>query len=330
MWGWREDENRPPYKWPEAIIQAKTKKNLITNSPFTWKENLSLVSFGGAWGDQDEPGSHTTIAHTTPRTWRVEGELFTYASWDKRGQHYRSCAIEWGWREDENWPPYQLPKAIVQASPKKQLNYQPTFHMDRKLVTCIIWMGTRGLRRAQKPHHKSAYNSKNLESKREIVHICLTGRGWPTLHLICYQVGMERRWKSTTLQMTQGHPSGKPRKTTQLATHLSHGKKTYHSYHLDGHKGLGRAWEPHHNIQYISKDLESRRGNVHICLLGQTWPTLPLMCYRVGMERRWKSGTLKLPKAILQENLEKWLNHQPTFHTKRKPVIGIIWMGIRD
>jgi hypothetical protein len=30
----------------------------------------------------------------------------------------------------------------------------------------------------------------------------------------------------------------------------------------------------------------SRRGIDHICLLGQAWPTLPLMRYRVGMERR--------------------------------------------
>jgi hypothetical protein len=30
----------------------------------------------------------------------------------------------------------------------------------------------------------------------------------------------------------------------------------------------------------------SRRGIVHICLQGQAWPTLPLMRYRVGMERR--------------------------------------------
>jgi len=108
-----------PTNDPRPSFRQTQKHNSITNPCFTWKENHSLVSFGGAWGDQDEPGSHTTTAHTTPRTWRVEGELFTYASWDKRGQHYRSCAIEWGWREDENRPPYQLPKAIVQASPKK-------------------------------------------------------------------------------------------------------------------------------------------------------------------------------------------------------------------
>ena len=30
----------------------------------------------------------------------------------------------------------------------------------------------------------------------------------------------------------------------------------------------------------------SRRGIVHICLPGQAWTTLPLMRYRVGVERR--------------------------------------------
>ena len=50
--------------------------------------------------------------------------------------------------------------------------------------------------------------------------------------------------------------------------------------------GPGRAREPHHNSPYSSKNLESRRGIVHICLPRRAWPTLPLMHYRVGMERR--------------------------------------------
>jgi len=69
--------------------------------------------------DQDDPRSHTTIAHTTPRTWREEGELFTYASQDEHGQHYHSYATKWGWREDENRAPYKQPKAILQPNPKK-------------------------------------------------------------------------------------------------------------------------------------------------------------------------------------------------------------------
>ena len=112
--------------------------NSITNPPFTRKGNLPLVSSGGARGDQDERESHTTKAHTAPRTWRAEGELFTYASQAETGQHYRSCATEWGWREDENRPPYKRPKAVVQANAKTQLNYQPTFHMERKPVAGII------------------------------------------------------------------------------------------------------------------------------------------------------------------------------------------------
>jgi hypothetical protein len=180
--------------------------------------------------------------------------------------------------------------------------------------------------------------------------------------------------------MTQGHRSGKRENTTQLPTHLSHGKKTCRWYHLEGHEGTrtskgatpqqpiqlqelgkqkgncshmppkmsmanitahalpsgdgekmkighptndprpsfrqtrkhnsitnppftrkenlsmvssrgarggpGRAREPHHNSPYSSKNLESKRGIVHICLPRRAWPTLPLMRYRVGMERR--------------------------------------------
>jgi len=74
-------------------------------------------------------------------------------------------------------------------------------------------------------------------------------------------------------KMKISHTTNDPRpffrkKTTQLPTHLSHKKKTCHFYHLDGHMGLGRAREPHQNNPYNSKNLESRRGIVHICLLG--------------------------------------------------------------
>jgi hypothetical protein len=96
-----------PTNDPRPSFRQTRKHNSITNPPFTRKENLSLVSSGGARGDQDEPGSHTTTAHTAPRTWRAEGELFTYASQAEPGQHYRSCATEWGWREDENRRPYK-------------------------------------------------------------------------------------------------------------------------------------------------------------------------------------------------------------------------------
>ena len=60
------------------------------------------------------------------------------------GRHYRSCATEWGWREDEYQPPYKRPKAIVRANAKTQLEYQPTFHTKRKTVARITWRGTGG------------------------------------------------------------------------------------------------------------------------------------------------------------------------------------------
>jgi hypothetical protein len=123
---------------PRPSIRQTRKHNSITNPPFTRKGSPSSVSSEGAPGDQDEQGSHTTTAHTAPTTWRPEGELFTYASQAETGQHYRSCATEWGWREDENRPPYRRPKAIVQANAKTQLNYQPTFHTERKPVAGII------------------------------------------------------------------------------------------------------------------------------------------------------------------------------------------------
>ena len=118
-----------PTNDPRPSFGQTLQSNSITNPPFTQKEKPSMVSFEGARGDQDEPGSHTT---TTLRQLqglgRAEGELFTYASEDEHGRHYRSCATEWGWREDENRPPYKRPKAIARANAKTQLDYQPTFH----------------------------------------------------------------------------------------------------------------------------------------------------------------------------------------------------------
>jgi len=65
-WGWGEDENWSPYKQPKAIVQANAKTQLDCQPTFHTerKENPSLVSSGGARGDQDEPGSHTTTTHT--------------------------------------------------------------------------------------------------------------------------------------------------------------------------------------------------------------------------------------------------------------------------
>ena len=93
-------------------------------------------------GQRQAREPHHKNPDTTPRTWRAEGELFTYASEDEHGRHYRSCATEWGWREDENRPPYKRPNAIIRANAKTQLDYQTTFHMERKPAAGIIWRGT--------------------------------------------------------------------------------------------------------------------------------------------------------------------------------------------
>jgi len=142
-----------PTNDPRPLFGKTRKHNSITNPPFTRKEKLSLVPSRGARGDQvtfidiicrgtggpsqtREP--HHNNPYTTPRTWRVEGELSTYASRDEHGRHYLSCATEWGWREDENRPRYKRPEAIVQANAKTQLDYGPTFHRERKTVAGII------------------------------------------------------------------------------------------------------------------------------------------------------------------------------------------------
>ena len=44
--------------------------------------------------------------------------------------------------------------------------------------------------------------------------------------------------------------------------------------------------EPHRATSSNSENTERKGNSFHICLPGQAWPTLPLMRYRVGMERR--------------------------------------------
>jgi len=111
-----------PTNEPRPSFGKTRKHNSNTNPPFTRKEKPSLVPSRRARGDQVSFAgiiwrgtggpirareAHHKNPYTTPRTWREEGELSTYSSWDEHGGHYRSCATEWGWREDENQPPYK-------------------------------------------------------------------------------------------------------------------------------------------------------------------------------------------------------------------------------
>ena len=73
------------------------------------------------------------------------GESLTYASRDEHGRHYRSCATEQGWREDENRSPYKRPKAIVQAKLKHNSITNPPFTRNE---------GTRESR-ANEPHERA-------------------------------------------------------------------------------------------------------------------------------------------------------------------------------
>jgi len=130
--------------------------------------------------------------------------LFTYASQDEHGQHYHSCATEWGWREDENHLPYKRPKAIVQANPKSQLDYQPTFHMERKPISGIIWRGTRGTKKSQGVTPQQPIQLQELgEQKGNCSHMPLrTSVANITAHVLPSGDGEK---------MKIGHPTNDPR-----------------------------------------------------------------------------------------------------------------------
>jgi len=218
--------------------------------------------------------------------------LFTYASADEHGRHYRSCATEWGWREDENRPPYKRPKAIVRANAKTQLDYQPTFHTERKPAAGIILRGTtRGDQDEPGSHTTTTLkqlqglgaqkgNYSRMPPRMSMADI--------TAHALSSGDGEKTKISHPT---NDPRPSfGQTRKTQldyQPTFHTE--RKTVAGIIWRGPRGRGTKTsqggtpqQPVHN----SKNLESRRVIVHICLPGQAWPTLPLMRYRVGMERR--------------------------------------------
>jgi len=124
----------------------------------------------------------------------------------------------------------------------------------------------------QQPIH----NSKNLESRRGIIHICLSGQAWPTLPLMRYDITAHALLSGDGEKMKIGHPKNDPRPSFgQTRKHNSitnppfTWKKTHHWYHLEEDEGTKMSkgatpQQPLHN----SKNLESRRGIVHICLPG--------------------------------------------------------------
>jgi len=234
---------------------------------------------------------HHNNPYTTPRTWRVEGELITHASRDEHGLHYCSCATEWGLREDENRPPYKRPKAIVQENAKTQLDYQPTFHTERKPAAGIIWRGTtRGDQ--DEPGSHTTTTLRQLQGLGEQMGNCSrmppgTSMADITAHALPSGDGEK---------MKIGHPTNDPRPLfgqTRKHNSITNPPFTRKENPLLVSSGGARhegaktsqgatPQQPIHN----SKDLESRRGIDHTCLRGRAWPTLPLMHYRVGMERR--------------------------------------------
>ena len=136
-------------------------KTQLDYQPTFHKERKPVagIIWRGTRGPRRGREPHHNNPYTTPRTWRKEGELLTYASRDEHGRHYRSCATEWGWREDENRPPYKRPRVIVWENVKTQLDYQPTFQTERKVVAGIIWRGKRGPRKTREPHYNNPYTT---------------------------------------------------------------------------------------------------------------------------------------------------------------------------
>jgi len=284
-----------PTNNPRPSFRQTRKNNSISNPPFTWKENLSLISFGWA------QGTRTSLGATPQHPIQLQG------LWEQKG----NCSHMPPGTSMANITAHVLPSGdgekmkirhpkITQGHPSgkpRKMTQSPT-HLSHEKKT-YHWYhldGHEGLGRAREPHHNNPYNSKDMERKRLIVHICLPGWAWPTLPLMCYWVGMEKdenwapyKWPKAIVQVNP--------KTPQLPTHLSHGKKTFHWYHLEGHEGtrtiLGAT--PQQSIQI--QEPGEQKGNCYICLLGWAWPTLPLMCYQVGMERRWKSATLQMTQG---------------------------------
>jgi len=145
--------------------------------------------------------------------------LSTYASRDEHDRHYRSCAIECGWREDENWPPYKRCKAIIRENTKTQLDYQHTFHAERKTIAGIIWRATGGTKSRSLVSSGGARRDKvELRSHTTTTHTQLQGLGeekgnFPHMHpgtsmadIIAHALP-----SGDVEKMKIGHPTNNPR-----------------------------------------------------------------------------------------------------------------------
>jgi len=143
--------------------------------------------------------------------------------------------------------------------------------------------------------------------------------------------------------MTQGHHLGKRENTTRLPTHLSHGKKNHRWYHLEGHEGTEfRSLVSFGGAQRYQVEPGSHTAATHTQLqgLGEEKGNCPHMPPGTSMAditaHALPSGDgekMKIdhhtndPRPSLGKTQKTQLDYQPTFHTERKTVAGIIWRG---
>ena len=94
----------------KAHLSNPPKREEVNNMAKSQHRRSQRASKGHESDIGDRPvvsRSHTERPRPPLRTQSGRVTLFTYASQDKHGQHYRSCATEWGWREDESRRPYK-------------------------------------------------------------------------------------------------------------------------------------------------------------------------------------------------------------------------------
>ena len=117
---------RSQFEWSHTWLHSPIKILLFTTTEGHDSDKRTMELWGSHLGPQQRGAQRST-----EQTLKVLIVGMGKRERDEHGPHYRSCATEWGWREDENRPPYKRPKAILQENPKTQLDYQPTFHTKR-------------------------------------------------------------------------------------------------------------------------------------------------------------------------------------------------------
>ena len=93
---------RSQFEWSHTWMHGPIKILLFTTTEGHDSDKRTMELWGSHLGPQQRGAQRST-----EQTLNILIVGMGKRERDEHGPHYRSCATEWGWREDENRPPYK-------------------------------------------------------------------------------------------------------------------------------------------------------------------------------------------------------------------------------